>query len=105
MTNVNKDENSEKTLSAGKQNKVLRALVQQHKICWEVLPEQIPVNYPAFPGGVIYLLLFHCYFCKDGFPPETCGNDRVNSRLKMSGLPGGKRFDFASSSFHFPTDS
>jgi hypothetical protein len=57
----------------------LQMVVQSHRVCWEVLPERIPANYPAFPGGVIYLLLFHCYFCKDGFPPETCGNDRVNS--------------------------
>ena len=44
MKKKNPNEKSEKSVSHQETVEELQALVRQHRVCWDVLPEQIPVK-------------------------------------------------------------
>jgi hypothetical protein len=44
MKKKNPNEKSEKSLSHMETMEELKALIRQHRVCWEVLPEQVPVK-------------------------------------------------------------
>lgn len=71
MKERNKEEKLENDPSPEKTIESLKALVQQHKICWEVFPEQIPVKEDK-PLPVGFNLILYGAHSREDHPVPGC---------------------------------